>query len=201
MNIGIKWPNDIYYDGRLKVGGVICQSAYTGKMWDVTIGIGINISNKQPTTCMDEIASKLKKREVFLGRSTVLASFCNQFVEAIRTFRMYGFEPFMNDYLDTWLHNEEVVTVQSDLDPEEQCKAVITGISPLSGMLLAKKEDGSVLELFPDTHSMNLMDKLIYKKKLDSCVCWDNERVVGCERKGRLVWKVVFESSLSVLVV
>ena len=70
-------------------------------------------------------------------------------------------------------HNEEVVTVQSDLDPEEQCKAVITGISPLSGMLLAKKEDGSVLELFPDTHSMNLMDKLIYKKKLNLCVCWN----------------------------
>ena len=60
---------------------------------------------------------------------------------------------------------------------------MITGISPLSGMLLAKKEDGSVLELFPDTHSMNLMDKLIYKKKLNLCVCWDNERVVGCERK------------------
>ena len=73
---------------------------------------------------------------------------------------------FWNDYLDTWLHNDEIVTVQSDIDPEDKCKAMIIGISPLSGMLLAKKDDGKVLELFPDTHSLNLMDKLIYKKKL-----------------------------------
>lgn len=165
MNIGIKWPNDIYYDGRLKVGGIICQSAHVGRMWDVTIGIGINISNKRPTTCMDEIASNLKKKTVVLGRSTVLASFCNQWVEAIRIFRMYGFEPFMKDYLDTWLHSEEEVTVVSDEDPNVKRKAIIRGISAHSGMLLAEAENGEVLELFPDSHSLNLMDKLIYKKK------------------------------------
>ena len=69
------------------MGGIICQSHYNGRAFDVTIGIGINISNKKPTICMDEIASKLQKKEVALGRSTVLASFCNQFTEAINTFR------------------------------------------------------------------------------------------------------------------
>lgn len=164
MNIGIKWPNDIYYNKTQKVGGIICQSSYTGRVFDITIGIGINISNKQPTTCMDEIASNLKKEQVVLGRSTVLASFCNQFESAMREFQMNGFEPFMKDYLDTWIHTNEILTVISD-DETTRTKAKVTGISSETGMLLAEAENGQVLELFPDTHSLNLMDKLLYKKK------------------------------------
>lgn len=114
---------------------------------------------------MDEIASNLQKKEVVLGRSTVLASFCNQFTEAIRTFRTYGFEPFMKDYMDTWMHTGETVTVVSDDDESVKMKAHIEGINCMSGMLQAKTDDGEMIELFPDTHSFNLMDRLLYKKK------------------------------------
>ena len=165
MDIAIKWPNDIYYHGDKKVGGIICQSHYNGRVYDVTIGIGINISNKKPTTCMDEIASNLQKKQIFLGRSTVLASFCNQFTEAIHTFRVYGFEPFMKDYLDNWMHSDEEVTVVCDGDESIKKKAIIRGINSTSGMLEAETMEGELLELYPDTHSLNLMDKLIYRKK------------------------------------
>lgn len=165
MDIAIKWPNDIYYHRDKKVGGIICQSFHNGRAFEVTIGVGINISNKKPTTCMDEIASNLQKKEVVLGRSTVLASFCNQFTEAIRTFRTYGFEPFMKDYMDTWMHTGETVTVVSDDDESVKMKAHIEGINCMSGMLQAKTDDGEMIELFPDTHSFNLMDRLLYKKK------------------------------------
>ena len=164
MNIGIKWPNDIFFDKRKKVGGIICQSSYTGRAFDVTIGIGINISNDKPTTCMDTIASSLKKEKVHLGRSTVLASFCNQWESAIKEFQMHGFEPFMKEYLDMWIHSNEEMTVISD-DETTRTKVRITGISMKTGMLLAESESGEVLELFPDTHSLNLMDRLLYKKK------------------------------------
>lgn len=165
MNIGIKWPNDIYFNRKKKIGGIICQSTYNGRAFDVTIGCGINISNNRPTTCMDEIASQLEHHKVILGRSNVLASFCNQFVEAIKTFRMYGFEPFMKDYMDMWLHTDEVVTVVNDEDESLKRKAIIRGISPRSGMLIAEFDNGEKVELFPDTHSFKLMDKLLYKKK------------------------------------
>lgn len=164
MNIGIKWPNDIFYNKTQKVGGIICQSAYTGRAFDITIGIGINISNNRPTTCMDEIASNLKKEKVVLGRSTVLASFCNQFEAAIQEFQMHGFEPFMKDYLETWIHSNEEMTVISD-DETTRMRVRITGISSKTGMLLAEGEKGEMVELFPDTHSLNLMDRLLYKKK------------------------------------
>lgn len=169
MNIGIKWPNDIYYNHKQKIGGIICQSTHNGRAFDVTIGVGINISNNRPTTCMDEIASQLQHHKVVLGRSNVLASFCNQFVEAIKTFRMYGFEPFIEDYMDMWLHTDEVVTVVNDEDETQKRQAMIRGISPETGMLLAEFDNGEKVELFPDTHSLNLMDKLLYKKKWSVC--------------------------------
>ena len=100
-----------------------------------------------------------------LGRSNVLASFCNQFVEAIKTFRTYRFEPFIEDYMDMWLHTDEVVTVVNDEDETQKRQAMIRGISPETGMLLAEFDNGEKVELFPDTHSLNLMDKLLYKKK------------------------------------
>lgn len=171
MDIAIKWPNDIYYHRDKKVGGIICQSYFNGRAYDVTIGIGINISNTKPTTCMDEIASNLQKKKIVLGRSTVLASFCNQFTEAIHTFRVYGFEPFMKDYLDNWMHSDEEITVVSDEDESIRKKALIRGINSTSGMLEAETMDGEMLELYPDTHSLNLMDKLIYKKKSVCTVC------------------------------
>ena len=42
---------------------------------------------------------------------------------------------------------------------------IVAGISPETGMLLAEFDNGEKVELFPDTHSLNLMDKLLYKKK------------------------------------
>ena len=183
MDISIKWPNDIYHHRNTKVGGIICQSHYNGRVFDVTIGIGINISNKKPTICMDEIASKLQKKEVALGRSTVLASFCNQFTEAINTFRVYGFEPFMKDYLNTWMHSDEEITVISDDDESVRTNAIIRGIDCHTGMLQAEAANGEILSLYPDTHSLNLMDKLLYKKKWLVCYKQENEELLSpCEQ-------------------
>ena len=141
MNIGIKWPNDIYYNHKQKIGGIICQSTHNGRAFDVTIGVGINISNNRPTTCMDEIASQLQHHKVVLGRSNVLASFCNQFVEAIKTFRMYGFEPFLEDYMDMWLHTDEVVTVVNDEDEPQKRQA---GDGHAAGGVRQRREGGAL---------------------------------------------------------
>ena len=38
VDIGIKWPNDIYVNKTLKIGGVLCQSSFYKGVFDVTIG-------------------------------------------------------------------------------------------------------------------------------------------------------------------
>ena len=54
VDVRIKWPNDIYGD-RLKIGGILCQSAYRDQAFHVVIGAGINLSNREPTTCIDAL--------------------------------------------------------------------------------------------------------------------------------------------------
>ena len=59
IDVRIKWPNDLYGAG-LKLGGVLCQSAYRNARFHVVIGVGLNLTNAQPTTCVDAlIAARL----------------------------------------------------------------------------------------------------------------------------------------------
>jgi biotin--protein ligase len=63
VDVRIKWPNDIYAQ-QLKIGGVLCQSAYRDQKFQVVIGVGLNVSNRDPTTCINAI---VKERHSELG--------------------------------------------------------------------------------------------------------------------------------------
>ena len=54
LDVRIKWPNDIYSNG-LKVGGILCHSTYRSKEFQVIVGVGLNLDNSQPTTCINRI--------------------------------------------------------------------------------------------------------------------------------------------------
>lgn len=64
VDVRIKWPNDIYGQ-KLKLGGILCQSAYRNQQFHVVIGVGLNLSNRQPTTCIDALIEE-KHRELNL---------------------------------------------------------------------------------------------------------------------------------------
>ena len=54
----IKWPNDIYCHTDedktpVKVGGVLCQTLLTQGTYSMAIGLGLNVSNDEPTTCVN----------------------------------------------------------------------------------------------------------------------------------------------------
>ncbi len=42
--IGIKWPNDIYY-GKEKVGGILTEIIHHGGKKEIVIGVGLNVNN------------------------------------------------------------------------------------------------------------------------------------------------------------
>lgn len=55
LNIGLKWPNDIYANGRSKIGGLIVNTQITGKTAVCNVGVGLNLSNSTPTVCIDDL--------------------------------------------------------------------------------------------------------------------------------------------------
>ncbi len=70
VHAGIKWPNDVYVEGK-KICGMLITNAFTGENVDYTItGIGINVNNDLPEN-LAEIATSVK---AVLGKSVDLKS-------------------------------------------------------------------------------------------------------------------------------
>ncbi len=54
IDIKIKWPNDVYSKD-FKIGGILCHSTYRSKEFQVVIGVGLNLDNSEPTTCVNDL--------------------------------------------------------------------------------------------------------------------------------------------------
>lgn len=70
MDVKIKWPNDIYTKSSIKIGGILCQSTSFNNKFDIIAGIGINVSNEKPTTCLNTMLESLPKLKI--GSSVIL---------------------------------------------------------------------------------------------------------------------------------
>lgn len=55
LNIRLKWPNDIYANGRTKIGGLITTSQIDAAQAICNFGCGINLSNSSPTVCINDL--------------------------------------------------------------------------------------------------------------------------------------------------
>ncbi|XP_042875757.1 uncharacterized protein LOC122255619 isoform X5 [Penaeus japonicus] len=163
--LNLKWPNDIYIAGDTKVGGVIVEATTIGKEVIANVGCGINLSNSNPTYCINDAVRQHNKEHKTslpeIDRETFLARVFNHFEGLIDTFQTDGPEAVCPIYYKYWLHSNAVVTVQN----ENRCieNAVITGVDNY-GFLEAHLVDGTMITLQPDGNSFDMMEGLIYSK-------------------------------------
>ena len=80
-------------------------------------GIGLNVSNATPTTCLDSIlCDMLAKADISEGsaassatasipRELLLASLCNVLEHHLAVFEAHGFAPLRNSYMAAWMHS------------------------------------------------------------------------------------------------
>lgn len=159
----IKWPNDLYLNG-LKVGGILCTSTYKSKKFNVSAGIGLNVNNKKPTTCLNSVLQELTSTPFQIGKEDLLATFFNKFETLFDLFISEGFKPLEDLYYKTWLHSGQRVIVQEkDGDQLTEIVATIRGLTS-SGYLLAVDEGGQMCELHPDGNSFDFFKGLVRRK-------------------------------------
>ncbi|KAJ0024556.1 hypothetical protein Pint_08235 [Pistacia integerrima] len=149
IDVKIKWPNDLYLNG-LKVGGILCTSTYKLKKFNVSAGIGLNVSNEEPTTCLNEVLRKLSDSAYQYRREDILSAFFNKFETFYDLFIKQGFQTLEELYYKTWLHSGQRVIVQ-DKNEDQVVESVVTiqGLTS-SGYLLAIGDDNQMCELHPD---------------------------------------------------
>lgn len=164
LPVKIKWPNDIYANG-IKIGGVLCTSTYREKKFNVVIGIGLNVANRKPTTCLDALMQDLVPEAPPLQREELLAAFFEKFEDIFRTFVSEGFGPLEKTYYKKWLHSGQVVVLEERLEDNSTTKVslVIQGLSP-TGYLLATDDEMEPYELHPDGNSFDFLKGLLRTK-------------------------------------
>ncbi|KMZ64295.1 Lipoyl(octanoyl) transferase [Zostera marina] len=85
LDVKIKWPNDIYLNG-LKIAGISCNSKYISGIFNVSSGVGLNLDNVEPTTCLNAVLRKLISTQHKIKREEFLSAFFNKFEDYFETF-------------------------------------------------------------------------------------------------------------------
>ncbi|KAL5212733.1 hypothetical protein ABZP36_023580 [Zizania latifolia] len=166
LDVRIKWPNDLYLKG-LKVGGILCTSSYDQKVYNICTGIGLNVDNEKPTTCLNAALQEMKANSPKLKQEDILASFFNKFEVLFDIFSNQGFQALEEQYYSSWLHSGQKVVVQDGHETRGVDSVVtIQGLTP-TGYLYAIGEEGKSYELHPDGNSFDFFTGLV-RRKMDA---------------------------------
>jgi BirA family biotin operon repressor/biotin-[acetyl-CoA-carboxylase] ligase len=135
--LGIKWPNDIFYQGRKIAGTLLDLSGESSGPFYVVLGIGINL--KVPESAAREIDqpwADLSQCGVKVDRNHLAGMILEALVRAIDTFGQEGLEAFIQEWDQFDLISGRAVELHHDKEP------MITGIArgiDASGALLIEK--------------------------------------------------------------
>jgi len=166
LDLNLKWPNDIYANKSKKIGGVLCQSSLFRRTFEVAIGVGLNIDNSEPSTCLNDLfsssSSSMKRR---LTRGEVLGRFCVTFQNMLDVFVKRGFSPFESSYYRYWLHTDQHVHAVVDEDTNEQVSMRVKGLTKQGALLAEELTTGRKHELYPDGNRFDFLKGLVSKKK------------------------------------
>ncbi|XP_076445660.1 uncharacterized protein LOC143283340 [Babylonia areolata] len=164
LDLRLKWPNDIYFGNKTKLGGVLVNSTMMGNTMHATVGCGVNVSNNQPTVCINSIiqdynqahGSSLKP----LTTSEVLAHIVSALETLVAQFQEKGHQDFCQLYYKYWLHSGARVKVESEGNAEVE----IIGLDDY-GFLHAVNQQGQNLSVQPDGNSFDMLHNLISVKR------------------------------------
>lgn len=171
LDVRIKWPNDIYTSQGVKLGGILCQSSYVpGSLFDIIVGVGLNVSNTTPTTCLNNLIRTAHPGAPEISIAQVLAAFLTQLEASMEVFIKAGFEPFLSQYLAEWMHTNQTVELRAEDHSKPGKKVILRTINLESGYLLAVDAvDAAIMyELHPDGNSLDWMKGLLVHKVMPS---------------------------------
>ncbi|XP_036098901.1 biotin--protein ligase isoform X2 [Molossus molossus] len=164
INLRVKWPNDIYYSDLMKLGGVLVNSTLIGDTFYILIGCGFNVTNSNPTICVNDLVTEYNKEHGAqlepLRADCLIARTVTVMENLISTFQDQGPNGVLPLYYRYWAHSAQQVRLGSAEGP----KVWIVGLDD-SGFLQVHQEDGRVVTVHPDGNSFDMLRNLIIPKQ------------------------------------
>ncbi|KAL5104621.1 Biotin--protein ligase [Taenia crassiceps] len=141
MELRVKWPNDVYAVDRTtntctKVSGVLASASCTdpGEV-RCLVGIGVNVANSKPTTCLHDLIKAGTKET-----NAVLPS-----VATVR-FESGGSKEIEEMYTSAWMHKNQRLKVP---EGDRKIECTVVGVDKF-GYLRVVSEEGEEIVLHPN---------------------------------------------------
>lgn len=141
---GLKWPNDVVFDGR-KAGGMLTEARIdSDQMRDLVFGLGLNVNNPA-----DSWPPELASRATSLAEQSSAPLDLNRFAAALIGRVSLAYEQFIEGdhtktFADTWNHydvlrGQDIVV----LNGEQRIAGTASGIDDTGSLLLRDKQGRS----------------------------------------------------------
>lgn len=163
IDLRVKWPNDIYYGNLMKLGGVLVTSSVMGSTFHLLIGCGFNVSNSNPTICINDMVVQHNRERgtklsplspaQLIGRSVTLLE------QLISEFQLQGPEAVLPIYYKRWVHGGTKVRLWSEDGPEVE----VVGLDD-HGFLQVSSQDQGLVSVQPDGNSFDMLRNLVITK-------------------------------------
>ncbi|KAK6736420.1 hypothetical protein RB195_019229 [Necator americanus] len=154
----IKWPNDFYFNRSHKVGGLLATAKCRDDGLLVSIGAGINVSNSQPTVCLNDMVPD--GSDIKFSIEEVIAETLNRFEYWMNIYEMKGAGEVLKAYHEFWLHSREEVLLE-----ELSEKVVIRGLDKNGYLQVRSKSNPSkIFSVGDNGNTFDMMKGLIRHK-------------------------------------
>ncbi|XP_065355202.1 biotin--protein ligase isoform X2 [Calliphora vicina] len=165
LNLGLKWPNDAYANGINKIGGLVVKTTLMGTNAIVNIGCAINLDNRKPTICINDMIrdynSANQQKLPSIKYEMILALMFNEIERLVELVQTGDFESFYKLYYDLWLHSNQSISICDQDGSKKEAKVI--GIDEY-GYLKVKLTNGIVEVVQPDGNSFDMLKGLIIPK-------------------------------------
>ncbi|NOZ04288.1 MAG: biotin--[acetyl-CoA-carboxylase] ligase [FCB group bacterium] len=108
----LKWPNDIFLNGK-KIGGILCESKISGaQIRAVVCGVGLNVNETKsdfPKNLHATSSSLRMETGRYYQRELILASILNDFDRSLNQLSENGPQPIINSWIGYCAHLNETV--------------------------------------------------------------------------------------------
>jgi len=137
--VGLKWPNDVYLDGR-KLAGILLESSQSQPNYcQVVIGVGLNLSlSDSDAEKIEQPWAALRQYCPDLSRNQVAGVLLNQLLWAVNEFQRDGFAPWISYWAERDIFYRREVALTSVNDRKQ---GVVKGVNR-KGELLLQTERG-----------------------------------------------------------
>lgn len=164
IDLRLKWPNDIYYSSLIKLGGVLVTSTVLGSTFHLLIGCGFNVTNSNPTMCINDIIEQYNREHSCSLQPLCCAQLIARavsFLEGfISSFQREGPDAVLPTYYKRWLHSGTQVRLWNEDGPE----AEVVGLDQ-NGFLQVHSPQQGLVSVEPDGNSFDMLKNLVVIKQ------------------------------------